>query len=249
MIRIAICDDQDVFREKIKEKIYRICRNENIEIQIDFYKSGKDLVNSLKENNFVYDILFLDILMNEINGIETAREIRSFDSRIQIIFCSSSSDYILQGYDVEALGYLIKGEEDIKFKELLMRAIEKIHRTYEEYILINLKNTVRTIYLKDIEFIEVFNRKISIHTTKEVIEFNGKMQHMIEILKDKNFIQTHRAYLVNISKIKDISTNTIRVKSGKEILLSRLRSKEVKEAYLDYVFSENNREDKWILNY
>ncbi len=239
MIRIAICDDQDVFREIIKEKICRVCRNENIKIEIDCYKSGDDLIKTLKKDNFVYDILFLDILMNEIDGIETAKEIRKFDNRMQIIFCTSSSEYILQGYEVEAIGYFIKGEDDTRLREILKRAIEKINRIYDEYILINLKNSIRTIYLKDIEFIEISNRTLSIHTTNEIIDFNGKMQEMLDKLKDKNFILTHRSYLVNISKIKDITPTSIIVKSGKEILLSRLRSKVVKEAYLDYIFLEN----------
>ena len=239
MIRIAICDDQDVFREIIKEKICRVWRNENIKIEIDCYKSGDDLIKTLKKDNFVYDILFLDILMNEIDGIETAKEIRKFDNRMQIIFCTSFSEYILQGYEVEAIGYFIKGEDDTRLREILKRAIEKINRIYDEYILINLKNSIRTIYLKDIEFIEISNRTLSIHTTNEIIDFNGKMQEMLDKLKDKNFILTHRSYLVNISKIKDITPTSIIVKSGKEILLSRLRSKVVKEAYLDYIFLEN----------
>lgn len=239
MIRIAICDDQDLFREIIKEKIFRVCRNENIKIKIDCYKSGNDLIKTLKKDNFVYDILFLDILMNEIDGIETAKEIRKFDNRMQIIFCTSSSEYILQGYEVEAIGYFIKGEDDTKLREILKRAIEKTNRIYDEYILINLKNSIRTIYLKDIEFIEISNRTLSIHTTNEIIDFNGKMQEMLDRLKDKNFILTHRSYLVNISKIKDITPTSVIVKSGKEILLSRLRSKLVREAYLEYIFLEN----------
>ncbi|WP_288221563.1 LytTR family DNA-binding domain-containing protein [uncultured Clostridium sp.] len=239
MIRIAICDDQDLFREMIKEKIFRVCRNENIKIKIDCYKSGNDLIKTLKKDNFVYDILFLDILMNEIDGIETAKEIRKFDNRMQIIFCTSFSEYILQGYEVEAIGYFIKGEDDTKLREILKRAIEKTNRIYDEYILINLKNSIRTIYLKDIEFIEISNRTLSIHTTNEIIDFNGKMQEMLDRLKDKNFILTHRSYLVNISKIKDITPTSVIVKSGKEILLSRLRSKLVREAYLEYIFLEN----------
>ena len=239
MIKIAICDDQDIFLETIKEKVYRVCKCENIEIEIDCYKSGEDLIENLKKDNIVYDILFLDILMKETNGIDTAKEIRKFDSRLQIILCTSSKDYILQGYEVEAIGYFIKDEDDSVLYKILKRAIKKINRISEEYILINLKNSIRTIYLKDIEFVEVCNRTISIHTDKEIIDFNGKMQEMMDKLKNKNFILTHRSYLVNIAKIKDIEGTSITVKSGKEILLSRLRSKEVRKAYLDYVLLES----------
>lgn len=239
MIKAAICDDQDIFREIMQEKIYRVCRDEGIEIEIDRYKSGNDLIENLKKDNFVYDILFLDILMNGINGIETAKEIRKFDSRMQIILCTSSKDYILEGYEVEAVGYFLKDEDDERLLKIFKRAIKKTNRNYEEYVLLNLKNSIRTVYLKDIEFIEVTNRTLSVHTKNEIIEFNGKMQEMIDKLKDKNFILTHRSYLVNISKIKDITQSTIRLKSGKEILLSRLRSKVVREAYLDYILSEN----------
>lgn len=237
MIKIAICDDQDIFREIMQEKISTVCRNDGIEIEIDCYKSGNDLIKNLKKDNFVYDILFLDILMNGIDGIETAKEIRKFDSRIQIILCTSSKDYILEGYEVEAIGYFLKDEDDDRLLKIFKRALKKTNRIYEEYVLLNLKSSIRTVYLKDIEFIEVTNRTLSVHTKNEIIEFNGKMQEMIDKLKDKNFIQTHRSYLVNISKIKDITQSTIILKSGKEILLSRLRSKVVREAYLEYIFS------------
>lgn len=239
MIKIAICDDQDIFLEIIKEKIYRVCKSDNIEIVIDCYNSGDELIKNLKKDTLVYDILFLDILMNELDGIETAKEIRKFDSRVQIILCTSSKDYILQGYEIEAVGYFMKDEDDAILSNILKRAIKKTNRLYEEYILINLKNSIRTVYLRDIEFVEVSNRTISIHTDKEVIDFNGKMQEMMDKLKDKNFILTHRSYLVNIAKIKDIEATSITLKSGKDILLSRLRSKEVKQAYLDYILLEN----------
>lgn len=239
MIKIAICDDQDIFLEIIKDKVVRVCKGENIEVEIDCYKSGEELIKNLKKDSLVYDILFLDILMKETNGIDIAKEIRTFDSRMQIIICTSSKDYILQGYEVEAIGYFIKDEEDSVLSNILKRAIKKTNRIYEEYILINLKNSIRTIYVKDIEFVEVSNRTISIHTDKEIIDFNGKMQEMMDKLKNKNFILTHRSYLVNIAKIKDIEGTSITVKSGKEILLSRLRSKEVRKAYLDYVILEN----------
>lgn len=164
MIKAAICDDQDIFREIMQEKIYRVCRDEGIEIEIDCYKSGNDLIENLKKDNFVYDILFLDILMNGINGIETAKEIRKFDSRMQIILCTSSKDYILEGYEVEAVGYFLKDEDDERLLKIFKRAIKKTNRNYEEYVLLNLKNSIRTVYLKDIEFIEVTNRTLSVHT-------------------------------------------------------------------------------------
>src|SRR5690606_19845266 len=99
-------------------------------------------------------------------------------------------------------------------------------------------NSIRTIHIKEIEFIEVRNRTITIHTVDESIDFNGKMEDIEKRLKNKNFILTHRSYLVNITKIKDINTSTVKLVCGKEVLLSRLRSKAVKKAYLDYIFED-----------
>ena len=96
--------------------------------------------------------------------------------------------------------------------------------------------------MKNIEFIEVRNRTITINTDYETIDFNGKMEDMQNELLCKNFILTHRSYLVNVRKIKHIGTSSIELKSGKEVLLSRLRSKGVKKAYLDYIFEYNKEE-------
>ncbi|EOR28190.1 Response regulator of the LytR/AlgR family protein [Clostridium sartagoforme AAU1] len=92
MVRIAVCDDQDIFQETIKNKLKLLCKKESMDVEIDCYSSGKELLEYLKRDVCIYDILFLDILMDDINGIETARRIRSFDSRIQIIFITSSSN-------------------------------------------------------------------------------------------------------------------------------------------------------------
>ena len=242
MVRIAICDDQDIFQGTIKNKLNLLLKKECIKAQIDCYDSGDKLIKFLKENKGIYDILFLDILMSDINGLDVAQEIRTFDNRMQIIFLTSSSDYILQGYDVEALGYLIKGQEDKKLEEVLLKAIEKTDKNYDDYIMIKSGSFIRTICLKNIEFIEVRNRTITINTDDETIEFNGKMEDMQNELLCKNFILTHRSYLVNVRKIKHIGTSSIELKSGKEVLLSRLRSKGVKKAYLDYIFEYNKEE-------
>ncbi|WP_291651035.1 LytTR family DNA-binding domain-containing protein [Clostridium sp.] len=242
MVKVAICDDQYIFQETIRNKLNLLLKKEFIKAEIDCYDSGKKLIEYLKVNKNTYDILFLDILMNDINGVDVAKEIRTFDSRIQIIFLTSSSDYILQGYDVEALGYLIKGQEDKKLEEVFLKAIKKVDKNFDDYLILKSGNYIRTVYLKEIEFIEVRNRTLTINAGDETIDFNGKMEDMQNELLCKNFILTHRSYLVNLRKIKHISTSSIELKSGKEVLLSRLRSKEVKKAYLDYIFEYNKEE-------
>ncbi|GAB6168326.1 two-component system response regulator RgbR [Clostridium carnis] len=241
MIKIAICDDEFFFRDSIKGTIIDLFKKENISFEIDCYSSGEELLNYLKKDCYSYDILFLDILMKGISGIDTAKEIRTFDKKMQIIFLTSTTEHILDGYEVEALNYIIKGKNaNEKIKLALNRALLKLKDNKKEFLVINNSNFVKVINLNDIEFIEINNRVLTVHTNLEEINFIGKINDVEKQLENKNFILTHRSYLVNIAKIREITSATVHVESGKKILLSRARSNDVKKAYFKYLCQDES---------
>lgn len=238
MIKIAVCDDEKIFRDDCCNRINLFCKIEIIDAVVDIYNSGTDILNSLRRDKKIYDIIYLDIIMDDMSGIDVAREIRKFDLEVKIIFVSISNDYILDGYDVMASNYLIKDNKMEKFNYVLNKAIETIDYNSREYLLISNVNLIRRVELRKIEFIEVLNRTLTVHTEDEIISFNGKIIDIVKKLNCNNFILTHRSYLVNLAKIGEISTSKVKLMSGKEVLLSRLRSRGVKKSYLKFLFNK-----------
>ena len=105
MLTIGICDDEKEIREKIKNVVEKTMFDDDRDYRIKTFSSGEEL---LQENVGEIDILFLDILMGDINGMDTARKIRENDKNMEIIFITSLVDYISDGYEVRAYRYLLK---------------------------------------------------------------------------------------------------------------------------------------------
>ena len=131
MLSIAICDDEEYFRITEKQLILKYMAGKNCECMIDMYESGKELLNLREELN-QYHIIFLDVNMEEIDGIETAKEIRKITKDVFIVFVTAFITYALEGYKVDAVRYLIKDHESLEkaMTECMDTILEKMD--YEE---------------------------------------------------------------------------------------------------------------------
>lgn len=112
MIKAAICEDSELDKDILKEIISFLLADRGLEYEINSFTSGKELVSKYK--NHPYDIIFLDILMDDIDGIETGRLIREMDDKVEIVYCTSSKDFAIAAYDVHAMGYLLKPYETLR---------------------------------------------------------------------------------------------------------------------------------------
>lgn len=226
-MQIGICDDQKEIREMIIEKIKEFYPTQDIRA----YKSGQEVLNA----SYLPDILFLDIKMPEMNGLETAKELRKLNQQMIIIFVTVTKDYVFQSFDVGAFHYLVKPWKEEKFAEVLKNAvrqfqerkIKSIDRKKEvPSLIVTAKGKHITIPLEDIIYAEVFNRKIIIHTMKEDIEYYGKMKELEKKVGD-DFYRSHRAYLINFNFITRYDAKMIYLKKGQALI--------AKQTYQDFV--------------
>ncbi|MFR4492599.1 MAG: LytR/AlgR family response regulator transcription factor, partial [Clostridium perfringens] len=164
MFSIALCEDNSLQREELKNNLSKVLDEMGVEYKLLTFETGEDLLREYPEN---LDMLFLDIQMGELTGMETARKVRKYDDKVEIIFITALWDYIQKGYEVRAFRYLIK---PVKFKELqeqVTACVENIlHKRYT-YITIKDKNNVLKIRTEDILFLETFERKVIIHTNSQ----------------------------------------------------------------------------------
>ena len=201
MFSIALCEDNSLQREELKNNLSKVLDEIGVEYKLLTFETGEDLLREYPEN---LDMLFLDIQMGELTGMETARKVRKYDDKVEIIFITALWDYIQKGYEVRAFRYLIK---PVKFKELqeqVTACVENIlHKRYT-YITIKDKNNVLKIRTEDILFLETFERKVIIHTNSQDYMVKMSMNKLEKELNNKGFFRCHTSYIVNLIKIEEI---------------------------------------------
>ena len=229
-MRIAICDDEKNIREFIGNKVYGIYPKANI----SYYDSGEKLLASEEE----IDILFLDIQMQGMNGMDTAREMRKKEKDIILIFVTALEEYVFQAFDVGAFHYLVKPIDDEKFANVFCSAIrqwgsEKMEKQPDEKHIIIHNNGIHTkVLVDDIMYAEVFNRKIVIHKMDTNIEYYGKMSDL-EAMAGENFFRPHRAYLVNFKYVEKYDATTIYLERG-TVMMAKQKFPEFVKKYMKY---------------
>ncbi|MGX4600043.1 LytR/AlgR family response regulator transcription factor [Faecalimicrobium sp. JNUCC 81] len=231
MIKIAICEDEKETQLLIEDYLNNILKNINIEYEIQKYISGEELLEcNLKD----IDILLLDIQMGRINGMDTARKIREVDNKIEIIFITSLIDYVQEGYEVRAYRYLLKPIELEELKQHVLTCINETENKNNHIIIKNKSNTYK-IYSDEIKYVEVQKKNMLIHTINKSFDVRYSLEKIEKDLKQDKFVRCHKSFLVNLSYVENIKSNTIVLECGEEIPVSRYRHKEVKEKFLRFI--------------
>ena len=230
MIDIAICDDEKIIRERITDLIEK----QGADCRIENFGTGNELLAAGKH----FDLIFLDIQMEGINGIETARAIREYDRKAVIVFVTAMKEYVFEAFDVAAFHYLLKPTSEKKFTEVFDNAMKEIQwqqQTQENPTLfIKTKNRSFTINQSEIIFIESRMKKVAIHTTGDVLEVYAVMNKLESVL-GSSFYRCHRGYLVNMAHITEYSNNMIDMDNGEKVYLTKEKYQEFVKVYMRYL--------------
>lgn len=205
MLQVVICDDEQSMRIALREVIGRELQLKGIDFHINEFSCGETLIKALNEAN--YDIIFLDIEMKNIDGIETAKTIRRTNKKAVIIFVTAFPDFVFQGYEVKALNYILKPYHDKKIIAVLNTALEELDTLKPYYFSIEQKSGITKILLQDTLYFSSDKRNVIAVTKTSVITFYGKLCDLQEELPDY-FIRIHNRYLVNLNYITSIDAST-----------------------------------------
>lgn len=242
-MQIAICDDEVSMVQILEEKIKKLLPD----AVIDKYLSGDELIASGSKP----DILFLDIQMPGMDGMETAKMLRQDNEDMILIFVTAAEEYVFQAFDVGAFHYLVKPFSDEKLKEVVTKAVHNIKRSSrlekdEKYIMVQTAGSHIKIFLRDIVYAEVYNRKVIIHTRSTDIEYYGKLQELSD-MAGTDFFRTHRAYLVHFKYVEKYdATNAIAqmlVANGHKLYFYTHynENKHRNDMEIDFIISNNSR--------
>ena len=229
MIEIAICDDEAVIRKQLQQFIKRKLPESHIGV----YATGEELLTTSQN----FDLLFLDIQMEGLSGMEAARSLRAKNKNIIIIFVTGSKEYVFEAFDVSAFHYLLKPLAEERFVEVLMRALEEVNRRKiqdKKQLLIQTRNRNYNLDQSTIFYLESRGKKVEIHTHLETIEVYASISKLEEQL-GSGFYRCHRGYLVNLAHIVEYRTDRIRLSNGEEVYLAKEKYQSFVKTYMRYL--------------
>lgn len=215
--KIAICDDLESDRDYLKDLLNKWAINNSHLLNIDTFSSAESFLFQYEEAKD-YDILLLDIEMGLMDGVSMAKKIRQDNDTVQIIFITGYSDYIAEGYEVNALHYLMKPVKEEKLFSVLERAIEKVNKNDVVLNLETADGMVR-IPIYQIRFAEVFGNYVTIHANDEVVV--KITLNEIEKLLDERFYRVGRSVIVNLNEVSRVTRTEIKLLDGTSIHLPR----------------------------
>lgn len=228
-MRIALCDDSDIERRIIRFLLDKYIKEHDYSVVVEEFVSGEEL---LKNHVMDYDLVILDIYMSGLNGIDTAKELMRTHPKEKIIFCSASNEFAEESYDVEAFRYLVKPISE----EKLFQSLDKFFQRYSEQQVLEYKyqRTVRKMLLKDVLWIEAEGRHTIIHTQKEQVETNTSLSEFAKKLSGVEFVKPIRYALVHWQAVAAVTNDTMVLKDGTKIPVSRENRKEIQEAFMRF---------------
>lgn len=235
MIKIAICDDDNIMLGIIEEMLHKISEKYAICIETDCFSHGEEFeVNCMETaKKGTYDLIYLDIQMKNMNGISMAKNIRKVDKYVLIIYVSAYKKYWQELFEVDADGFIHKPIDDTVFERYFLRAYEKICSN-EIYFTCQYKQEDIKVQIGEIVYFESIGRKIHIHLTDDSEEiFNGKLDDVEQQIKEAKtpFLRIHQSFLVNYHQIRGCSKTQVRMKNSTTLSISDERQKIILKKY------------------
>ncbi len=228
-MQIAICDDEKEICGRLKRMV--LAQREDCEVFL--FDSGKELLKSRQR----FSIILMDIQMEGMSGIETARALRMKDENAVLIFVTALKEYVFDAFDVYAFHYLLKPVSEEKFRrvfESACREAEKRSREADEQIFFRTRNRSFTLLKRDILYVESRGRKVDIHTVKDCVTVYATMNGLEEQL-GKGFYRCHRGYLVNLGHVAGYEPDKIFLGNGETVFMAREKYGEFVKVYMRFL--------------
>jgi len=225
-MRVAICDDEKVFVDFIKNKI---C---DYKAEIFAYTNGNDLIN----DNDNFDIAFLDIEMDEINGFQVAKKIHETNKKCILVFFTTHIEFAIRGYEFNAFRYILKQESQQIIDRQIMAVFKEYYRKNKS-IQISYKGITSNVFLNDIIYIETFGRISTMHTIHTSYQWYEKLKSFEGNFGTYGFVRCHRSYLVNLDFVKSITIDKLILYNDKIIPIGRSYRKNTEKIYVNFKVS------------
>jgi len=220
MVSIGLCDDEEPELENLHGLVAAYAHRERLDFDIARFSSGEDLLFAMDKGRS-FDIVFLDVYMGLVNGVDIAKEIREFDSACSIVFATNSRGHAIDGYGVHALQYLLKPLAEKNVFMALDQAMESMSRKKERFVQLGNRLGHYKIFLNDIAYVESDARVITVHCRKQGdLEFYLRLDEFERLCDDGRFLRCHKSFLVNLDYVYAVENRSLRLETGQEVRFS-----------------------------
>ena len=229
-MRVAICDDNDLERNLLHTLLQKYFSEASVHCEFTLYDRGTTLYYDITED-IEYDIIFLDLFMDDSFGMHIAQRLRTLPYQGKIIFCTVSADYALESYHVYASGYILKPYSLSDIRRTLDRFLPEYQcDTYQ----VKQKSRIIYIPLNEIMYVESDNTKCILHRTENRnYKLYKKLGQIETELNDPRFLRCHQSYLVNMKYIRE-ANDVFLLENGEKVLFRKKSKKEIQQKFLKY---------------
>lgn len=229
---VAVCDDDNLDRTIVCKTVETYLRNHGLDGKIFSFDSAEKLYSALEGKKLKFDIVLMDIILGDMDGLSCARLIRRQDKLARIIFLTSSADYVYDGYEVNATAYLLKPVGAEKLAAVLDKTIAQIEDVAKESLAITSGGMTRKILLEDILYAESQkNRVIIVLTHGERLAVYSSLDSFEQEHRSEMLIRSHKSYIVNFIYIEQYAGEKFVLRDGTVIPISRIYKDRAKESF------------------
>lgn len=231
MIRIAMVEDEATVREQLMGYVQRYTRQYGTPFEVTEFADGMEILENYRPQ---FDIIFLDVEMKHLDGMETARRIRERDGGVLIVFITNMAQYAIRGYAVGALDYVLKPVPYFAFSQQLQKVEAQLRRRTRHYLAVPVEGGLRRLDTSRIYYIESEGHRVHFYTEEGDFAAPGALKALEEKLADRPFARCNSGYLVNLAQVQAVQQNTVEV-GPYELQVSRPKRKSFLAALTDYI--------------
>ncbi|MDR3037532.1 MAG: LytTR family DNA-binding domain-containing protein [Coriobacteriales bacterium] len=229
-LRIALCEDTPVDADALTTLIDLSA----IPYQLEVFPTGEALLEIFEKGR--YHLIFLDVYMSELSGVETAERIRDIDTQVVIVFTTTSDDFTREGYRLNAYKYLLKPLVGADVVDSLELAVLKRDKAQGATLTVVTDNNPVIVPLSDIIYVESSNRKTLVYSLDETYATTTTIDALEKLLPSPRFLRSHRSYIVNLDHVDDLADDFI-MDNGEIAYIAVKNHRKIKHAYDDYLFN------------
>lgn len=231
MYRTIIVEDEPAEAQRLQTFLTRFGQENDIVFESKVYTSA---LTFLADYSKTVDIVFMDIELPDVNGMDISRRLRKQDTEVMIIFVTNMAQFAVQGYEVEAQDFIVKPAQYGEFSLKLKKALNRLENKRDQYIALPCNGTVRRLSVKELYYVEVIEHLVIYHTDSGSIEVTGSLKGAEQLLEGRGFLRCNSCFLVNLRFVREIRDSDAVLANGEVLRISRNKRKAFLQALADF---------------